>query len=133
MATIATWCGIRFVVSENKTIPLTDLKEDNSVSIATHQSLSMRQKVQWIGYDASSFSMNIVFDSLICRKPYDEYMKLKDYLGHVSYLLIGNKRIGYHRWMLTGLSANYSRVISKGAISRIEATAKFTEYYDDHG
>lgn len=133
MATIATWCGIRFVVSNNKTMLLNDMKESNSISIATHEALSRRQKIQWIGYDASEFSLSIVFDSMVCRKPYNEYMKLKDLLGHVSYFLIGNKRIGYHRWMLTSLSGAYERILPKGGISRIEATAKFTEYYDDNG
>ena len=132
MATIATWCGIRFIVSEKKNILLNDISEKNSVSIATHDSLSRRQKIQWIGYDASSFSLSIVYDSMICKKPYNEYMKMKELMGHVSPFLIGNKRIGYHRWMLTKLDAKYSRVLTRGELSRIEATAEFTEYYDDH-
>lgn len=133
MATIATWCGIRFIVSNDKTMLLNDIKESNSASTATHEALSRRQKVQWVSYDASELSLTVVFDSMICKKPYNEYMKLKDLIGHVSYFLIGNKRIGYHRWMLTSLSGAYERIVPRGGISRIEANLKFTEYYDDFG
>lgn len=131
MAAIAAWGGIVFKVTENKAVPITAFKESSSSKIATHDCMARRQKIQWIQYNAGTLDLTVVFDSMICRKPYAEYMKLKALEGYTSPLLIGNKRIGYHRWMLTGVSGNYSRIITKGAISRIETTLKFTEYYDD--
>lgn len=132
MAVIAEWGGLTFGVSQEKTIALKDIKERAESSIATHACLARREKVQWISYNAGTLSMSIVFDSMICKKPYKNYLKLKDLEGYVSPLMIGTKRIGYHNWMLTSIEGDYARIFNGGAISRIEASVKFTEYYMDY-
>lgn len=132
MVIIAAWGGLTFGVSQNSTVMLNDITESAASEVATHACLARREKIQWIGYKAGTLSMTIVFDSLISKKPYANYMKLKDLEGYVSPLLIGKKRIGYHNWMLTEISGSYERIYKGGAISRISVPVKFTEYYMDY-
>jgi phage protein U len=128
---IATWGGIRFKVSEKNTVPLKNIKLQSESSVAKHDAIARRQKIQWIEYNAGRLSVSIIFDSEVSKKPYEQYMRLQALEGYVSPFLIGNKRIGYHKWMLSSVNASFARIISKGAISRIEVDATFTEYYDD--
>ena len=131
MATIATWGGIKFKVSEKETVPLQNIKLQSSSSIATHDAIARRQKVQWVSYNAGKLSMTIILDSEVARYPYKRFLELQDLEGYVSPFLIGTKRIGYHDWMLTSVNSSFARIIKKGAISRIEVDVTFTEYYND--
>ena len=130
---IGAWGGIAFKVSENHTMLLSDLEESSSSNLAKHEIMAGRTKYEWINYGAGELSIKIVFDSMICRKPYNQYMKLKNLEGYTSPLMIGRKRIGYHSWMLQKVSGRFSRILPKGAISRIEVTCKFVEYYTGSG
>lgn len=126
---IGAWGGITFRVEKNKTFMLKELKESSSSNIAKHEVMSGKTKYQWINYGAEELSLTLIFDSTVCRKPFDQYMKLKELEGQTSLLVIGRKRIGYHVWMLQKIDGNLSRILPKGAISRIEVTCKFVEYF----
>lgn len=126
---IGAWGGITFCVKRNKTVMLKDLKESSSSNLAKHEVMAGKTKYQWINYEAEELSLTLIFDSTVCRKPFDQYMKLKELEGQTSPLIIGRKRIGYHVWLLQKIDGNFSRIISKGAISRIEVTCKFVEYF----
>ena len=126
---IGAWGGVVFFVQKNKTVMLKDLKESSSSNVAKHEVMAGKTKYQWINYGAEELSLTLIFDSTVCRKPFDQYMKLKELEGQTSPLIIGKKRIGYHTWMLQKIDGSFSRIISKGAISRIEVTCKFVEYF----
>ncbi len=130
---IGAWGGITFQVAENKTIPITGLQESSGSNLAKQESIAGKTKYQWVNYGAGDLTLKLVFDSLICRKPYDQYMRLKDLEGQTSPLIIGRRRIGYHTWLLQKIDGSFTRIISKGAISRIEVTCKFVEYYTGEG
>ena len=122
---VGAWGGIVFLVSRNQMTQLSDLKETSSSTLAKHEVMALKTKYQWINYGAEELSLKIVFDSTVCRKPFDKYMELKELEGQTSPLIIGTKRIGYHTWLLQ----TFSRILPKGAISRIEASCQFVEYY----
>ena len=126
---IGAWGGVVFFVQKNKTVMLKDLKESSSSNVAKHEVMAGKTKYQWINYGAEELSLTLIFDSTVCRKHFDQYMKLKELEGQTSPLIIGKKRIGYHTWMLQKIDGSFSRIISKGAISRIEVTCKFVEYF----
>lgn len=126
---IGAWGGIAFKVVRNGTTQLSDLQESSSSNLAKHEVMAGKTKYQWINYGAEELSLRIVFDSTVCRKPFQRYMELKELEGQTSPLLIGRNRIGYHTWMLQKIDGKISRIIKKGAISRIEVTCKFVEYY----
>ena len=133
MATIARWGDISFKLSEKDTVMLQNIKMQSSSSVATHDAIARRQKIQWVSYNAGKLTVTIIFDSAVARKPYRKFMELQDLEGYHAPFLIGTKRIGYHDWMLTGVNSNFARIINKGAISRIEVDATFQEYYNDYG
>lgn len=126
---IGAWGGIAFRVSENNVMQLSDLQENSSSNLAKHEIMAGRTKYEWINYAAGDLSLKIVFDSMVCRRPYKQYMKFKDLEGYASPLIIGKRRIGYHSWLLQSVSGRFSRIMAKGAISRIEVTCRFVEYY----
>ncbi len=126
---IGAWGGIVFQVREEQTAMLSGLQETSSSIIAKHDIISDKSKYQWIGYNAEELSLKIVFDSTVCKKPYQKYMQLKELEGKASPMIIGNKRIGYRSWLLQKIDGDFTRIISKGAISRIEVNCKFVEYY----
>lgn len=126
---VGAWGGIVFLVSRNQMTQLSDLKETSSSTLAKHEVMALKTKYQWINYGAEELSLKIVFDSTVCRKPFDKYMELKELEGQTSPLIIGTKRIGYHTWLLQKIDGTFSRILPKGAISRIEASCQFVEYY----
>lgn len=126
---IGAWGGVVFRVQKNKTVMLKDLKESSNSNVAKHEVMAGKTKYQWINYGAEELSLTLIFDSTVCRKPFEKYMELKELEGQTSPLIIGKKRIGYHTWMLQKIDGNFSRIINKGAISRIEVTCKFIEYF----
>lgn len=126
---IGAWGGITFQVKENKTMQLNELQESSSSNLAKHEVIAGKTKYQWVNYGAEELSLKIVLDSMVCRKPFDQYMRLKELEGQTSPLLIGKRRIGYHTWLLQKIDGKFSRILPRGAISRIEVTCKFVEYY----
>ena len=128
---VGAWGGINFQVEKNNITQLQSLSESSSSSVSTHDAIARRQKIQWNGYNAGEITLKLVFDASVCRNPYAKYMQLKALEGFTSPLIVGRRRIGYHRWMLTGVSGDYTHILTRGAIYRIEVSATFKEYYDD--
>ena len=126
---VGAWGGIVFLVNRNQMTQLSDLKETSSSTLAKHEVMALKTKYQWINYGAEELSLKIVFDTTVCRKPFDKYMELKELEGQTSPLIIGTKRIGYHTWLLQKIDGTFSRILPKGAIPRVEVSCQFVEYY----
>jgi len=116
MATIGTLGNIVFSVSSGRVNTFDGMKWDSSAQYATHNRHLKDVLLEYTGTDADKISFSMDFSVFLGVNPLAEITKLLDAerSGRVMPLIIGSKKYGKHKWVITGTSKELERFDNRG-------------------
>lgn len=105
----------------------TQLQESRRARYATHDVLSLEQKLQFLGLGLATVSLSMEFHIAFCR-PQDELRALQGVLeGHTAYpVVIGGTNLG--KFVLEDFRDTWNHVSNKGELLHAEAECALKEY-----
>lgn len=127
---IASLGDIVFEVSDKEIRTFKSMKYNVGARYQIHNRLGNKPIPEFIAPDTETLSMNIMLSTFLGIDPRKEMKKLNDACrnGKLLTFILGKKRFGSYRWVITKISNNIERVDNKGNILSIEAALTLNLY-----
>lgn len=133
MATIGSFGKLVFKTSDKKILTFNDMKQKVSANYSQHKIIAKKPRSEFLNVDLREVTMTITLDAMLGVKPRKQLEKLEDMLkkAYVDYLVIGEKKIGNNKFVITNLSESWDVIYSKGELARATVDVTFQEYVDE--
>jgi len=131
MALIGQWGNsIAFSVNSNKQLTFRDMKRTSSGRWASHNILGKRPKMEFLGPDSDSVTMEVVLDAEMGVRPRAtmKLFRVACKQGEVNYLYIGGKKVCKNKMAISNVSESWDEIWSQGELKRAVLSVTFTEY-----
>lgn len=130
MATIGTWGNVVFCVSRSTVRTFDALKMSGSAKYATHDRHLKKSILERTGTDAESLSIDMYLSAYLGVNPIAEAAKLDTAMnsGKTAFMVVGGRRIGQNKWVITSLSKDYERFGRGGTVTVIKVSVSMKEY-----
>lgn len=122
--------GIRFRVSDNRTLTFKNFKREISSTWNTIDRIGLKPMVEYGGPNLQTVSMEIVLQASLGVKPKTLLRTLERMTeGSEAYeLVLGKRRIGKNKWVITKCSEVYDVILRGGEIFKATVTLTLQEY-----
>ncbi len=113
-----------------KYLTFDDLKREVKNRSTDHARILKKEKVQFDGPSLSTMSFTMCFSSALGVNPREMLRKLETCvrLGKIGYFIVGTKKIGKHRYMITSLSESWDHVLRDGKLVSAKVDVTMKEY-----
>lgn len=130
MAEIGSLGDTIFSVSPNQVKTFNDMNWESSASYSTHNRHLKDPILEFTGTNADTISFSMYFSAFLGVDPLGEIVKLlnAERNGKVMSLIIGPKKYGRHKWVITGTSKKLERFDTKGRLLSARVDIKLTAY-----
>lgn len=128
---IGSWGrDIVFTVSSRKVLTFENLKRTVSNRWASHTPIYGKPKKEFQGPDLDQVTLTISLNALLGIKVEKELKKIESAVrtGKANYLVIGGKRVGTGKYVITNISETWETFLKKGRPMQIDLNISFTEY-----
>lgn len=127
---IASLGDIVFEVSSDTVRTFKNLKYNVSAKYQNHAKLGGRPTTEYIGIDAESLTMTVKLSALHGLDPRKEMKKFNDACrkGTLLRFVLGNKKFGNYRWVITKVGNSIERIDKKGNILSVELSVTLSSY-----
>ncbi|MBQ7816359.1 MAG: phage tail protein, partial [Oscillospiraceae bacterium] len=108
MATIGTFAGVTFSVSDKTVKTFNNMKWQVSGKYAEHDRHLKRDLLEFLGPELETISFEMRLSVFLGVTPLTEIIKLRSIIqtGKTDRLVIGGKVYGSYKWALTEMSVN---------------------------
>lgn len=130
MATIGSFGGLVFSVSESTVRTFDRIEWGASAKYATHDRHMKRDLLEFLGPEPGSISFTMAFSASYGTNPLAEVERLNRMLesGTAARLVIGGRAYGSYKWVITSVSSEMSRYDSRGNCWAAKAKVSMKEY-----
>ena len=122
--------GIVFVVNSSKVMTFSEFERTTAGRWADHERLGKKPKKQFMGPECDTISMTITLDAAYGvnpRKVADNIRKLIE-KGTPRRVIVGNKRVGKNKFVITKMTDTWDVVHYKGQVTRMTCKIELEEY-----
>lgn len=122
--------GIRFRVSEDQVLTFRNLKQEISATWNTTNRIGLKPMMEYGGPDLQTVSLEIILDAGLGVKPriLMNALERMTELGISGYLIIGRRRVGQNKWVITKCSQAYDTVLHGGEVYKGTVSLTLQEY-----
>lgn len=133
MAQIGSFGTLVFKTSDKKILTFSDMQQKISANYAQHKIIAKKPRSEFLNVDLREVKMTIVLDAMLGVKPRKQLEKIEDMLkkAYANYLVIGEKKIGSNKFVITDLSESWDVIYSKGELARATVDVTFQEYVEE--
>lgn len=128
MATIGTFAGVTFSVSDKTVKTFNNMKWQVSGKYAEHDRHLKRDLLEFLGPELETISFEMRLSIFLGVTPLTEIIKLRSIIqtGKTDRLVIGGKVYGSYKWAMTEMSVNLERFDNKGnlLVAIVDVTMK---------
>lgn len=130
MAQVGRLGNIRFSTSDKRILTFDNFKVKKTTRTATHNTIGTKPRLERVGPGLDTLTFKIDLLASLGVHPRAEAEKIENKLenGATDYLMIGNKRVGRHRWTITAISSGWEYIYSRGEVAKISMELTLTEY-----
>lgn len=131
MATIGNLGSlITFAVSDKTVLTFNNLTQTVKGRWATHGIIHSAPKSEFLGPDLRSVSFKIYLSAMHGVKPRSTLEKIEEAVlsGKVMDFVIGCKKVGSNKWVITSVSETWDCVYNKGELASATASLTLQEY-----
>ena len=130
MAKIGSLGNLVFSVSENTVRTFDELSWKVSSKYATHDRHIKRDVLEFLGPEPDAISFKMAFSVFHGVNPLNEVKKLNKmcHNGEISTLVLGGRKYGYYKWVITGISNTLSKYDNAGNCWAATADVTLKEY-----
>ena len=95
-----------------------------------HARILMKEKVQFGGPSLSTMTFTMHFSSSLGVNPRKMLIELESCvrLGKLGYFIIGTKKIGKHKYLITSMSESWGQIIKNGKLVSANVNITMKEY-----
>lgn len=126
---IGMFGNIVFQVSENSVRNFKEFKRDTSARYATHDIISQKPRVEYLGQGLDTATLNIELSANLGVNVQASIDQWNSYCNNatVSVFVLGGRVIG-RQWIITGVSQAYGIITNKGRILTATLDISLQEY-----
>ena len=130
MATVGSFCGITFRVSDSLVRTIENFNWSSAARYSSHQRHSGKDLPEMVGQQLEKITFNMTLTAYLGVDPMAEYKKLQDIVssGKTGVLVLGRKRVGSYRWTATEASISASTYDGRGAVTAAAVKVTLQEY-----
>ncbi len=129
---IGAFGDITFESNDQRILTFTGFQRDSSSRFATHEVIQKKPVTEFLGPDLDTISFTIQLSGAFGVKPREEMEKWlrKNREGHAETLVIGNKGLGYDKWIVTSVSQMWDVIFNKGEVYSGRVDIEIQEYVE---
>ncbi len=122
--------SLRFRVHDNRVFTFQNLKREISASWSTMERIGQKPLSEFNGPDLQTVSFDITLDASLGVKPRYllEVLERMVETGEVNTLVIGKKKVGKNKWVITKSSEAWEVVLRGGELYRASVSLTLQEY-----
>ena len=122
--------NLRFRVNDSRVFTFQNLKREVSASWSTMERIGQKPLSEFNGPDLQTISFDITLDASLGVKPRYllEVLERMVEAGEVNTLVIGKKKIGKNKWVITKSSEAWEVVLRGGELYRASVSLTLQEY-----
>ncbi len=122
--------AIIFETSDNKVLNFTQFKRQVSSRWASHPRIGQKPVKQFLGPDIDKVTFTVILDARHGVKPRNilEVIDNSIIRGSPEYLIIGCRRIGSSKFVITSKSETWDEIFNNGELVRASMELTFEEY-----
>ena len=122
--------SLRFRVNDNRVFTFQNLKREISASWSTMERIGQKPLSEFNGPDLQTISFDITLDASLGVKPRYllEVLERMVETGEVNTLVIGKKKVGKNKWVITKSSEAWEVVLRGGELYRASVSLTLQEY-----
>lgn len=128
---IGSWgTELVFSVSDETVKTFSNLKRTISSSWATHSRIGKKDQVEFLRPGLQKITFNMELNAMLGVRPRAMLELLERCVekGTVNTFVVGGKRVGSHRWRITGTSEEWDVLLNKGELVRASVSVTMEEY-----
>lgn len=128
---IGCWgTGLVFSVSDDMVKTFMNLKRTTSSSWATHSRIGKKDEVEFLRPGLQKITFTMELNAMLGVRPRAmlEMLERSVEKGTVNTFVIGGKRVGSHRWRITGTSEEWDVLLNKGELVKASVSVTMEEY-----
>ena len=113
-----------------KILSFTDMTRESSARYEEHPVNGKKAFLEFVSPKPDQITMTIVAKKELGASPYKVQEQLHDYLikGTACTFMVGGRRIGSYKWVITNLSDSYQTVCMNGSVTEMRFTVTLKEY-----
>jgi phage protein U len=122
--------SLRFKVNDSRVFTFRNLKREISASWSTMERIGQKPLSEFNGPDLQTISFDIMLDASLGVKPRHLLGVLERMVetGEVNTLVIGKKKVGKNKWVITKSSEAWEVVLRGGELYRASVSLTLQEY-----
>jgi len=121
---------IVFETSDKRILTFSEMQRNVKGRWASHPRVGRKPKKQFLGPDADSLEFTITLDAQHGVKPRKTLKNIEKLIrkGTPQTVVIGKKKVGFHKFVITEMSESWERILNKGEVVRITCNLTLEEY-----
>lgn len=121
---------ITFAVSSSKVLTFNKMTQTIKGRWATHSVVNAKPKTEFLGADLRGIVLNIKLDATHGVKPRNTLKEIEKAVenGTAMQLVIGGKKVGDYKWVITQASETWDTIFSKGELIQASVSLTLQEY-----
>lgn len=121
---------ITFSVSSSKVLTFNKMTQTIKGRWATHSVVSAKPKTEFLGADLRGLNLSIKLDATHGVKPRNTLKEIEKAVenGTAMPLVIGGKKVGDYKWVITQASETWDTIFSKGELIQASVSLTLQEY-----
>ena len=134
MGEVGSLGGIQFYVrainGKNEILSFQDMSRESSAKYGEHSAAGKKAYLEFIAPEPEQITLTIVADEKFGIKPRKLQKKLHVYeaQGKVCTFMLGGKRVGHFKWVITGTSDTYKTIGVNGKVTQMSFVLTLKEY-----
>nr|DAT75251.1 MAG TPA: hypothetical protein [Caudoviricetes sp.] len=131
MALVGTWgLNLIFRVSAKRVLTFKDFSRTVTAKWVSHDTVSGKPVKEFLGTDSEQLSMKIHLTAALGINVGRTIKMIENAIskGTANYLVIGGRRVGNNKFVISKMSEKWERVYKKGQIYEATLTLTFLEY-----
>lgn len=121
---------ITFEVSDKKVLTFNNLSRTVKGRWATHNIILSKPKSEFLGSDLEGLTFKIFLSAMHGVKPRTTLETIEKAVrkGTALDFIVGGKKVGSNKWVITNVSETWDCVLSKGELASANVTLTLQEY-----
>lgn len=128
---IGCWgTALIFSTSDRRVLTFRDMNHTVGSEWATHSRIGLKNQVEYLRPTLQKLTFTMDLDATLGVRPRATLDMIASYTerGSVFPMVVGGKRIGSHRWRITGSSETWEVVMDRGELVRAKVNVTMEEY-----
>lgn len=122
--------AVVFETSDKKILHFTKMQRTIKARWTSHMRVGEKPKKQFLGSDSEQITFTIVLNAAHGVKPRETVENIEKLIstGEPQTVVIGQKKVGAHKFVITEMSENWETILNKGEVMKITCDLTLEEY-----